>query len=426
MTNLLLLFVAVLFCQVSLGVHLPLTRIQNSQQFQKRGDVVSLLGDGTGAVFSYSTQINLGSPAQQLNVLVDSGSSDLIVFGAGCEGCNSYPDYNPSSSSSSATVSCVAPGYVCEGCASLACTSADLYGSGQDFSGIVYTDKFSVGDLSAVPVAFAVINEVTPDSNQPAFGQGLQGLWGLAYDYFSFAPMTTFDALVQNGLTNSFSMCLTNNPVLSLGVDYSKNTAFQWTPITNETYYQVGLTAVAIGGAPLDIPANQLKLSIVDSGTTELAFSPAVFNEVYNAFEALCSTTQLVGVCGVTNPNDNIFGSNGLCYAMTQAQINAYPTLQLSFQGISSPLVVTPSQYLFPYTSEGQTDICGGIGSSGQPGINILGDVFMSGYHVVFDRKNLKIGFGSTSTCPNVGEASNIRPMGVFLLSAIFVLFFSF
>jgi len=42
-----------------------------------------------------------------------------------------------------------------------------------------------------------------------------------------------------------------------------------------------------------------------------------------------------------------------------------------------------------------------GIAASGAGGPTILGDVFMQGFMVVFDRTNMQVGFGDLSLCPS-------------------------
>ena len=67
------------------------------------------------------------------------------------------------------------------------------------------------------------------------------GIWGLAYPPLSaWGGPTPFASIVSElEISNVFSMCLEEtNPVMSLGIDYSSNNNFEWTPLVQEDYYQ--------------------------------------------------------------------------------------------------------------------------------------------------------------------------------------------
>jgi len=386
------------------GIRLPLIKSQHTARFfQKRGDVISLIPDSDSSIESYSVLITLGTPPEILNVIVDTGSSDLIVYGSQCTGCNSPADYVSSNSTSSSIVNCHTAGYTCEGCTSVNyCDTGNSYASGQTFSGIAYSDMFGVGNLPRVHASFSVIYNVTPDNGQSPFGDGIQGLWGVAYKGLAFTNNTIFDALVAGGLQNSFSMCLGGNPVMSLGVDYSANTSYYWTPIIQQDWYQVNLTSIAIGGTSLNIALIDLSDCIVASGTTLLYLLPNAYNAVVDTITATSNAANpLVGIYNITNPDDNIFGVNLNCFSMTTDQINAYPTISFTMMGISTPLQLPPSDYLFSYEDPTQGTLqCSGFQLGNDNTGTVLGDVFMRAFHVVFDRANARIGFGSISTCP--------------------------
>jgi choice-of-anchor A domain-containing protein len=76
--------------------------------------------------------------------------------------------------------------------------------------------------------------------------------------------------------------------------------------------------------------------------------------------------------------------------------MNQYPNIAVYLNGISSPLILTPQMYLRAYS----TYWCLAISTSGNIPLTILGDTFMRGFHVVFDRANSRVGFANPSTCP--------------------------
>jgi len=131
------------------------------------------------------------------------------------------------------------------------------------------------------------------------------------------------------------------------------------------------------------------------------------YTKLFVAFQALCTTTKLPGVCGVTI-NKSIFANGGasVCAKMTQDQINSFPSIAVSLDG-TSPLPISGSDYLIE-TQDGCYSM--GIAASGANGPTILGDIFMQGFLVVFDRTNMQVGFGDLSLCPtpNRNEAIHI------------------
>lgn len=57
----------------------------------------------------------------------------------------------------------------------------------------------------------------------------------------------------------------------------------------------------------------------------------------------MCTTTQLVGVCGITSGNSLFDGS---CWTMTDADVAAFPNMGFKFDQISTPIEITPNDYL--------------------------------------------------------------------------------
>lgn len=114
----------------------------------------------------YLTPVQLGSPAQNLNLNFDTGSSDLWVYSSETPASevNGQAVYNPNASNTSAKQSSL--------------SWSISYGDGSSSKGDVYYDTVAIGGVSvnnmAVEVATEVSSEFTADSN-------MDGLLGLGF-----------------------------------------------------------------------------------------------------------------------------------------------------------------------------------------------------------------------------------------------------
>eukprot|EP01122_Echinamoeba_exundans_P006372 TRINITY_DN1773_c0_g1_i1.p1 TRINITY_DN1773_c0_g1~~TRINITY_DN1773_c0_g1_i1.p1 ORF type:complete len:225 (+),score=59.28 TRINITY_DN1773_c0_g1_i1:723-1397(+) len=223
---------------------------------------------------------------------------------------------------------------------------------------------------------------------------------GLAYPTISSwgSPSILNSIEKANNLYPSFTMCLIpNRASIALGADVSSNNAYQWTAITQQEYYSIYLTDVAVAGQSLGISPSKLNANqvIVDSGTTLLIVTNGVMKAFQNRLQSMCSTVNLPGVC------DGGALFQGQCVSMTSSDIANFPSLSFTAKGTSS-LAISGSQYLLNNLDDNgnPTDqYCLGIQS--QDGIPmILGDVFMQNFAIAFDRKTSKVGFAPTSVCP--------------------------
>ncbi|KAI1869192.1 uncharacterized protein JN550_005822 [Neoarthrinium moseri] len=131
----------------------------------------------------YLTPVQIGTPAQTLNLDFDSGSSDLWVFSSETERSDvaGQATYNPDSSSTSKELSGA---------------SWDIsYGDGSSSSGNVFTDVVSVGGVSfdsqAVETAKNVSTSFTSDANN-------DGLLGLAFSTLNTVTPTAQKTFFDN------------------------------------------------------------------------------------------------------------------------------------------------------------------------------------------------------------------------------------
>lgn len=187
---------------------------------------------------------------------------------------------------------------------------------------------------------------------------------------------------------NSFSMCLGyNGGILVLGGVNDSYSAgpMVYTGIIEETYYNVKFNDVTINGAPLGITA-QIR-TILDSGTTFLILSKEFFGPVISQLIQLCPP-ELKSICTLTA----LFQA-GNCANIQLSSVLKFPKIGFKFDNISTPLEISPTDYFL----EVKNNYCFGISMT--ENINILGDVFMQKFNILFDRTNKQIGIAPVSNC---------------------------
>jgi len=368
---------------------IPVTRLRN--QVQKRGNDDVFYLDGGFIEGEFYAGISVGTPPQSFFVQVDTGSSDLLIYTSECSICGGS-DYKYESSSSFSLVECGSPNFYCESCLQFdrmsACSFSDTYGDESSVEGAIFSDVITVGDIAGVYMNFGGITYSNTNSFEPRL---VSGIWGLAYSSLSsWDGKTVFQNIIAStGLEDIFSMCLTGSEgYMTIGIDYSNYSDFSWTSIIQESYYVIQVNSISIGEKQLfSSPLNDV--SILDSGTTLLLIPQFAFIEFRSYLLSLCNTSNLVGVC---TGGGQLF--NYSCLTMTSSDIALFPNLTININNVS-PLILTPNQYLYSINGA----YCLGVESTGS-NMTILGDVFMQNFHVVFDRKRLKAGFGPLSTCP--------------------------
>jgi len=368
------------------------------------------LGGGVSTLGLFYANIAVGTPPQTFGVQLDTGSSDLLLYTKGCNGCNGTL-WDISRSSTFAYVSCQTSPLYCAQCgkptgsSKSVCAYTDTYGDGSQVTGFVSSDKLAIGPIKTT-VTLGTIFQATEDFQSG----GSSGIWGLGYQPVSgWGGLPAFDRLVLgNPINNVFSMCLQETGgTFTVGGSYNGDTRFKWIPYDpSGGHYAIQMTDLLVGTTSLGLPAATYSGEgcIVDSGATQLLLQQSAYSALQTKFASMCGTKNLVGICGTTG-TQNIW--NNLCYIMTTTDVAAYPNLTVSITG-SGSLTITPDDYLFPH---GQFR-CMGIGSITGIGVStILGDAFIRHFNTVFDRVNKKIGFGDLSTCPS-GASSTTAKVG--------------
>ena len=215
------------FC---ISIHLTLVAGTDSKSV-----VYLKLTGGITELGAYKSRISVGTPQQMFDVLIDTGSSTLILPSTTCTSCKSqFRRYDEKKSTTSTVMPCYGANTKCKpnvcnepvykqacACASTGsqqCCSIDAmhmndcgffidYGDGSNAQGFIASDLFEIGDSGKVVSAQAFIGVITSENQ---WTDGVDGLMGLAFPTLDCTPTcvpTVFNSISSNLETSAFSMC---------------------------------------------------------------------------------------------------------------------------------------------------------------------------------------------------------------------------
>mmetsp|Transcript_68236 Transcript_68236/g.108276 ORF Transcript_68236/g.108276 Transcript_68236/m.108276 type:complete len:405 (+) Transcript_68236:35-1249(+) len=356
--------------------------------------VFQVLGNGSsipagGAVWPtaiYWTTIQIGTPAQDFPVAIDSGSGDLNVEGAGCKGCVTKPPnraYDPKSSSSSKPLFPFVFSDSYQTCdlkePTAVCT----------ISGRVFQDKVSMAGLGPVDVKLGSITKQTSNFNQ---FQEIDGVMG----FTAGGKSNVFAQLVAAGkCDNVWALCMyegrhSNGTLTIGGVDPRLSDPVAYVPDSGIAFHSVHVASMKLGEKEFNVGQS----AILDTGTNVLLLPSSVYSEFQSS---MCADTSL-SHCQELWQNK--------CFDLTDNEVAAYPPLTMQLDGTT--LEMDSKDYLLRGSplagSAGQ--YCLGIrngGSAGGSGF-IIGDTTMRHYYLVFDLAQRRIGWGKVNkqTCGSI------------------------
>ncbi|CAN4125022.1 unnamed protein product [Withania somnifera] len=348
--------------------------------------VISGLAQGSG---EYFTRIGIGTPPKYAYLVLDTGSDIVWIQCSPCTKCYSQSDpvFNPSKSTTFATLSCDSP--LCRRLDSPGCNNRNKclyqvsYGDGSLTVGEFSTETFKFRKTSVSNVAFGCGHD-----NEGLF-IGAAGLLGLGKGKLSFPGQA------GSRFGQKFSYCLADRTgsakpsYIVFGESaITRNTLF--IPLlTNpklDTFYYVELTGISVGGTRVSAATPELfKLDaegnggvIVDSGTSVTRFTRLGYIAVRDAFRLGAKDLK-------TAPNFSLFDT---CFDLTGKTQVEVPTMVLHFNGADVPLPA--SNYMIPVNSEGR--YCFGFASTNS-GLSIIGNIQQQGFRVVFDLAGSRLGF---------------------------------
>ncbi len=315
---------------------------------------------------AYTMTIEVGTPPQTFEVVVDTGSANLVLLGDSslCDNCGDEVGqslYSPSKSST----------------AQLSNTSLTLhYGSGS-LQAREVSDKVSVEGLPPIDYTFSVMTHQA----------GIQNILGLAYKAVAKPegnPLTPyFDELVQQaGIADELSLTLCTEGTSKITFGASDVQVTNYLDLVEEKWYVVSLSKMQVKGGKrlgrFSAPA------VVDSGTTDLLVPASMHGKMLKALAPVAKQN------GIDLSHELIRTSAGV--------IDQFPVFQIvakDADGGKITLDIAPRTYFRAVGTVGYTLAIGAM-NTGQV---LLGKVFMENYAVVFDRANKRIGLGSNEAC---------------------------
>ncbi|XP_023601466.1 beta-secretase 2 [Myotis lucifugus] len=330
----------------------------------------------------------------QLQILVDTGSSNFAVAGAPHPYIDSYFDTQRSSTYRPKDFD-----------VTVKYTQGSWTGSvGEDL--VTITKGFNTSFLVNVATIFESENFFLP-------GIQWNGILGLAYAALakpSSSLETFFDSLVtQAGIPNVFSMQMcgaglpvdgsgTNGGSLVLGgIEPSLYKGDIWyTPIKEEWYYQIEILKLEVGGQSLNLDCREYNAdkAIVDSGTTLLRLPHKVFDAVVEGVARASLIPEF---------SDGFWtGSQLACWANSETPWSYFPKISIYLREENSSrsfrITILPQLYIQPMMRAGLNYECYRFGISPSTNALVIGATVMEGFYVIFDRARKRVGFAA-STC---------------------------
>ncbi|KIO26674.1 hypothetical protein M407DRAFT_74234, partial [Tulasnella calospora MUT 4182] len=312
----------------------------------------------------YYGNLSVGTPAQVMTIDFDTGSSDLLIPSSACTTCV-RPFYEPSTSTSF--------------------TNSDVafntsFVDGTTASGVVAAETISVGTLSVVNQAFAVVTASTDHFDRPN-----SGLMGLAFESIAQTKATPwfFNLANQGSLaSNLFSFYLTRQEAegseLCIGcIDSTKFTGQpEYFPLVPGNATQAVWDIVSDGLTYNNTVVTRRLAAIIDSGTANILIPPSQAAALY-----------------ANIPGAQLY-TDGKQYTFPCASAATIGQIGFTFTGSSTVFNIQPSRFNLGAIEQGSDMCLGAIFSSGsEDNVAWVGDAFMSSWYSIFDYGNMRVGF---------------------------------
>ncbi|KAJ7467054.1 aspartic peptidase A1 [Mycena latifolia] len=374
----------------------------STKRMQRRASAQSLNFVNQQGDSSYFGTVNIGTPPQSFNVILDTGSSDLWVADTSCTRCDGQtPLFNPTLSSS----------FVAS-----ATTTSISYGSGE-VAGVIAKESVSMGNFSLTNQGFLSAQ----DTSSGLLSGSVSGIMGLAFGAIASTRAVPFwQGLVSGGqlttpemgfwLTRfrgernvqdeepggSFTLGGTNSTLFTGDIEF-----LDMAGGSPSTFWLLGVSGITMQGKALDVATGDNALAAIDTGTTLIGGPTDDVNAIWAAIPGASAIgPSMPGFfqfpCSTTLKMTMAFG--GKSWPIDPADLNLGP-------GSGGSMCLGG---IFDLTLGSNIEA-----NSGNP-TWVVGDTFLKNVYTVFRQKPLSIGFaqlsdaaGGGSGTPGAATASN-------------------
>ncbi|KAK8694534.1 hypothetical protein V6N13_072083 [Hibiscus sabdariffa] len=360
--------------------------------------------------FLHYANVSIGTPALSFLVALDTGS-DLFWLPCECSPCVrglrtsndqtiEFNIYSPNTSSTSSKVPCNSA--LCEQQRQCSSPQSDcpyqvIYlSNGTSTTGVLVEDVLHLTTDEDKTTAFQA--NITFGCGQVQTGSFLtgaapNGLFGLGMDNISVPSILA----KENIAANSFSMCFGSDGVGRITFGDRGSSDQGETPFNlghQLPTYNVSITQINVGGNTADLEFD----AIFDSGTSFTFLNDPAYKLISESFNNMAIEKRHTS----SNSSELPFE---YCYDLSANQTSfQYPVVNLTMKGgdyffVNDPTVLVSLQSGDVY--------CLGVVKSDN--VNIIGQNFMTGYRIVFDREKMALGW-KPSNCYDT-ETSNTLPV---------------
>jgi len=331
----------------------------------------------------YYGVISVGSPAQDFHVLFDTGSGNLLLPSAACDGqaCMKHRRLNASQSSTSLSIAFANKPDTPVGDDGDQDVLNLVYGTGEA-TGVIVQDKVCVGSTCARTDLVAAIEE----SDAPFSGAPFDGILGMGLTKLSEAPaFNLLDCMVRDKAIKSgmFSVFLgatdaEESEILfgSYRPEHMVGSLFWVKVIEGTGFWQVPLNALTLRGHNLTSDANAS--AILDTGTSLLAGPPDVVNALLDQLNVATNCSNFASLPDI------------------------------GFVVAGRLLSLSPEDYVDRDNNECTVPLMTQNVKPGEGPSWIFGDPFLRKYYTVYNRDKMEVGF-ALAAHPRGGRSLKIK-----------------
>ena len=333
---------------------------------------------------------------QQLNAMIDSGSTTLAVAGATCSDCTGIsPLYAPGTSATD-----------------MGSTLTATYGVGE-WMGELYSDSVRLVGDSIAPFAmkFGEIEEQTDFLAANGIADALIGLGPQVAELGGTDSYLVDRANAGDSSVFAIQMCPYDGNLWFGGADKTHEVSDeQYTAISaadaRHPWYQIAVQSATVGGTSISLSGT----AVPDTGTTIMVLPTDAANAFAAAVNASSGFQSIFGGQKLVLSNADILQCP-LSTTKSASDIDAaLPKLEITLNDLDgTPFTLSmnaTSSYLHAFGDQ----YCVYLGTLDDAPALILGQAFLNNFVSVFDPDNGKIGFAPQQGCTYPMDAKRQTP----------------